>query len=335
VAAATFQSLLKDIRAKKFAPVYVLDGEESYFIDKICEALEEHVLTEAEKDFNLSILYGKDAIWDEVVTACRRFPMFAEKQLVILREAQLMRDFDKLELYWENPSETTVFCIAHKHGKVDKRKTAIKKLVEKHLNYTSDLIKEEKLPDWIIELGKTIQLNISPVVALLLANTLGSDLTKIENELSKVKLNKGEDAVLTEKDVEQFIGTSIEYAIFKLPEAIIARDKKKVYRMLNYFVKNPNDAPSPLVSVTFYNAYSRMYAIQSMGGASPQQIAANLKMSPYFVQQSIVQSRKFSKDQLEKALLSIGSYSKKGVGFGSKAGSGELLKELVFELMAL
>jgi DNA polymerase III subunit delta len=326
---------MKDIRSKKFAPVYVLDGEEGYFTDKVCDALEQHVLAESEKDFNLSIYYGKDAVWSDVVSTCRRFPMFAEKQLVILREANQMRDLEELAIYWNNPSDSTVFAIAYKHGKIDKRKTAIKKLVEQHLHFTSDPIKDEQLPNWIAEFGKTISLNIGPQVALLLANTLGSDLSKVENELLKVQINKGEDSNLTEKEVEKYIGVSVEYAIFKLPEAILEKNKQKVYKMLNYFTLNPNEAPPPLVAMTFYNTYSRIYAVQSLGGMPAAQIASTLKVSPYFINQSVVQARQFNKVQLENAMQSIASYASRSMGLNNSAKLPELLKELVYQLMHL
>jgi DNA polymerase III subunit delta len=331
--AVTFQNLIKKIRAKKFARIYVLDGEEAYFIDKICDAIEQHALSDAERDFNLSVYYGKDAQWSEVVTACRRFPMFAERQVVILREAQQMKDLEELALYWENPSDTTVFVLAHKHGKLDKRKSVLKKLIDKHTYLTCDAIKEEHLPTWITDLGKVIGLNMGIEVALLLANTLGSDLGKVEKELEKVKLNKTDGDVLTEKDVEKYIGVSIEFAVFKFPDAIIARDTKRVYKMLNYFVANPKEVPTPLVAAIFYNAYSRMYAIQCMAGASAAQIATQLKMSPYFVNQSIAQAKKFSKEQLEEHLLAIAHYAKAGLGMQGSAGPAELLKELCFKLM--
>jgi DNA polymerase III subunit delta len=333
--ANTFSSIIKDIRSKKFAQVYVLDGEEGYFTDKICDALEQHVVSEAERDFNLSIYYGKDAVWSDVVSACRRFPMFAERQLVILREANQMRTLEELAIYWNNPSETTVFVIAYKEGKLDKRKSAFKKLQEKHLCLTSDLVKEEHLPNWIIEFGKTISLNISPQVALFLASSLGSDLSKIENELRKVQINKQDDSNLTEKDVEKYIGISAEYSVFKLPDAILEKNKQKVYKMLNYFTLNPKEVPAPKVAMTFYNAYSRIYAVQSLGGMPAAQIASTLKVSPYFINQSVVQARQFNKVQLENAMLHISSYASKGVGINSTAESTELLKELVYNLMHL
>jgi DNA polymerase III subunit delta len=244
-----------------------------------------------------------------------------------------MKDLDEVALYWENPSDTTIFVIAYKHGKLDKRKSVFKKLIDKHVYVHCEPVKDEHLPTWITDMGKVLGLNMGMDVALLLANTLGADLGKVEKELEKVKVNKTDGNNLSEQDVEKYIGISIEFAVFKFPDAIISRDKKKVYRMLNYFVNNPKEIPSPLVAATFYNTYSRMYAIKSMEGSSAAQIATQLKMSPYFINQSIAQAKKFTKPQLEDNLLAIAHYAKAGLGMAGAAGPGDLLKELCFKLM--
>jgi DNA polymerase III subunit delta len=335
VATIDFKTILKDIKAKNTKPLYALDGEEPYFIDKICNEFEHHYLSEAEKDFNLTVMYGKDSNWVDVVNACKRYPMFAEKQIVILKEAQTLKDFGNLEAYFNAPLPTTIFVIAHKYKKFDARLKATKALTKNASYFTSNPLKEFAIPDWIIDQGKSLDIKIAPPAALLLSNYLGNDLLKIVNELEKIQLNLAEDKQLTEALIQKYIGISKEFNVFDLPDAIISKNTTKVYNMLSYFLSNPKDAPMVLILGSLYNKYSQIYGIHSMRGADDKTIAAALKMSPFFVKDISKQAQQYTLPKAMQALDILYEYNLKALGVEDNNSDSSLLKELVSKLMKI
>jgi len=223
---AELNKLMQSLKAKKFAPFYVIDGEEPFYLDFIGNYFEEHILSPAEKDFNLITLYGKDVVWADVVNACRRFPMFAERQVVILKDAAQMRSLNELTGYLENPAPTTVFLIEHRFKKVDGRGKLAKLAKDKGYYFTSDKLKDEALPKWIENYGIEIGFHINEREAQILATYLGNDLQKIVNEIEKVRINVPEEKLLTAELIQKYIGISREYNVFEMPEALAVGEIK-------------------------------------------------------------------------------------------------------------
>src|SRR5690242_2777893 len=183
------EKIIKDWKNRLFKPVYWLEGEEEYFIDKAIDYAEHHILPESEAAFNLSIFYGKDANWADVLNACRRYPMFAERQVVLLKEAQQMRDIEKLEPYIDNPLVSTVFIVSYKDKKLDARKKFTKLVKEKGELVTTKKLYEKDLPVWTQDLIQSKGYSISPKAVAILVDHIGNDLTRIENEIEKISIN--------------------------------------------------------------------------------------------------------------------------------------------------
>jgi DNA polymerase III subunit delta len=327
------KDIVARIKAGNYAPVYGLDGEEPYFIDKITDFIENNILKPEEKDFNLTTFYGRDANWSDVVSACRRFPMFAEKQIVLLKEAQTMKDISKLEVYLAAPTPTTIFVIAHK--KFDGR-TTLPKLIQKHgIYFTSDVIKEYQINAWITKYLAEKKIEASPKVIETLGVYLGTDLQKIINEIDKVLLNVPDARELTEALVEKYIGISHDYNVFDLPTAIFTADIEKTFRMLNYFVANPKEAPMVLVLGTLFTKFQQLYAYHFVANKSPGEIASAMKINPYFVKDYHAYANRFNLAKTESAIHILKEYNLKALGVRNTASPEGLLKELITRLFYL
>jgi DNA polymerase-3 subunit delta len=329
------KKIQQSIQLKQFAPVYLIDGEEPYYLDKITSWFENDILSPAERDFNLMVLYGKDAEWTDVLNACRRFPMFADKQVVILKDAAGMsaKSFGELTAYVENPSPTTVFLIEHRFKKTDGRSKMVKYAKEKGVYFTSDKIRDEQVPQWIQSYGNEIDLRIGERESQILATYLGNDLQKIVNEIEKVRINIPGEKALTADLIQKYIGISREYNVFEFPEALTGGDHDKLYRMLAYFLANPKAAPMPLLIGTFYTHFNRLYQANFVRGKSDKEAAAALGVSPYFVKNIMAAAQRWPLHRVERCMLLLGKYSTMAVGIKNTAGDKELLKEMVGQML--
>jgi len=242
---AEFNKIIQSLKLRQFAPVYLADGEEPYYLDKLSDYFENHILAPAERDFNLTILYGKEAQWQDVVSACRRFPMFAERQVVILKDAAQLKGgegddkgLNALLGYIRKPSPSTIFLIEHPFKKADTRTRFVKEVKERGVVFTSDKVKDERLPDWIEDYGREKGFLIPRQEAEMLASYLGADLQKIENEIEKIRINVPDEKQLTTQLIQRYIGISKEYNIFDFPAAVTSNNHEKLYKMLSYFLAN-------------------------------------------------------------------------------------------------
>jgi len=332
---ADLKKLFQSLQLRQFAPVYLIDGEEPYYLDMITTYFENNILNPAERDFNLMVLYGKDVEWADVVNACRRFPMFAEKQVVILKDAAQMnvKSFNELAGYLENPSPTTIFLIEHRFKKTDGRGKIVKYAKEKGIYYTSDKVKDDHIPQWIQNHGNDINFRIGEREAQILATYLGNDLQKIVNELEKVRINVPDDKELTAEIIQKYIGISKEYNVFEFPEALTGGDMDKLYRMLTYFLANTKAAPMPLLIGTFYNHFNRLYLANFVRGKTDKEAAAALGVSPYFVKNIMASAQRWPLHKVERCMLLLGKYSTMSVGIKNTAGDKELLKEMVGQML--
>ena len=329
---ADFNQIVQSIKNKNYAPIYVLDGEESYYLDKIMELFEEQILSPAEKDFNLSVLYGKDLTWAEVVNACRRFPMFAERQVVILKDAASLSDFGALLSYFEQPSPSTLFVVEYRNKKIDVRTKLGKLIKEKTVYFTSDKLKEDAMPGWIQRFGQEIGFQIGAREAEMLTMYLGNDLQKISNEIEKIRINVPNEKVLSDTLIQKYIGISREYNVFDFPEAFTSGNKDKMYRMLAYFMSNSKSAPMVLVTASFYTHFNQLYKANYASTLPEKEWAAAMGVSPYFVKNIMSKTRKWTLPKVEECLLIVSQYNGKSVGIESKATDAELLKEMMGKL---
>ncbi len=329
------EKIVTDWKKGTFKPVYWLEGEEEYFIDKAVDYAEHHILNESEASFNLSIFYGKDANWADVVNACRRYPMFAERQVVILKEAQQMKDVDKLEPYVENPSPSTVFVVSYKDKKLDARKKFSKTVKEKGVLITTKKMYDRELPEWTKNMVQSKGLTITPKGLALLVDHIGNDLTRIENEVDKISVNLGKRTGITEDDIENFIGVSKEFNIFELQSAVAAKDLAKSIRIIQYFEANPKSAPVQLVLPSLYSFFSKVFMVFGTGTNDEKTIASAIGVAPYFVKDYIQAARLYSYQGAEKALLLLHQYNLKSIGIGNiNTEDGSLMKELAVKMMS-
>lgn len=326
---ADFKKILQTLETRNYAPVYLVDGEEPFYLDLLTEHFEDKILQPHERDFNLIVLYGKDVEWADVVNACRRFPMFAERQVVILKDAAQMKSFNDLAGYLENPAPTTVLLIEHRFKKADGRGKVVKFAKEKGYYFTSEKLRDENVPMWIQSYGREIGFKVEERESQILATYLGNDLQKIANEIAKVRINVPDEPALTTAMIQKYIGISREYNVFEFPETLTNGDKDKLYRMLAYFVANPKSAPMPLLIGSFYNHFTKIYQAYFMMGRPEKDAAAALGTYPNRLRDIMNTANRYSLAKIENCLMLLGKYSTKAVGIESNTTDSELLKEMI------
>lgn len=329
------EKIISDWKKNTYKPLYWLEGEEDFFIDKVVNYAEHHILNESEASFNLSVFYGKDAAWADVVNACRRYPMFAERQVVILKEAQQMRDVEKLESYIENPLSSTVLVVSYKEKKLDARKKFAKLVKEKGELVTTKKLYEKEVLQWTQEILRTKELSASPKAQALLVDHIGNDLSRIENEIEKLSVNLGKNAAITEEDIEEYIGVSKDYNVFELQSAIATKDLAKCMKIILYFEANPKAGPIQLLLPSLYGFFSKVFMIFGAGTQDERTIATTIGVNPFFVKDYLKAASLYSYTGVEKALMLLHQYNLKSIGVGS-AGTEDasLLKELVVKIMS-
>lgn len=328
------EKIISDWKKKQFKPVYWLEGDEEYIIDKVVHYAEHHLLTQAEAGFNLTIFYGRDADWAQVFNACRRYPMFAERQVVILKEAQHMRDIDKLEPYIENPLPSTVFVVAYKEKKVDGRTKLAKLLKTKAELLSTKKMYDSQLPEWTSELVQSKGYTITQKAVLLLVDHIGNDLSRIDNEIEKLLVNLGDRKHITEDDIEKYVGISKEFNAFELQAAMAAKDLPRAMRIVQYFEANPKAAPIQMVLPTLYNLFSKTYMIFGQNNRDEKSIAAAIGVHSFFIKDYLLAARNYGFEGIESALLLLHHYNLKSVGVNdSGTPDGSLLKEMVAKIM--
>ncbi len=328
------EKIISDWKKKSFKPIYWLEGEEEYFIDKAVNFAEHHILNESEASFNLSIFYGKDANWADVVNACSRYPMFAERQVVLLKEAQQMKDIEKLEAYVENPLSSTVFVVSYKEKKLDARKKFTKSVKEKGVLISTKKMYDRELPGWTQELLHSKGLSITPKGLALLVDHIGNDLVRIENEIDKLSVNLDKRTSITEDDIEQYIGVSKDFNVFELQSALAAKDLARTIRIIQYFEANPKAGPIQLVLPSLYSFFSKVFMVFGAGTKDEKIIAASIGVNPYFIKDYLQAAKLYTYPGVEKVLLLLHRYNLKSVGVGSvNTEDASLLKEMVVKMM--
>lgn len=329
------EKIIAEWKKQAFKPVYWFEGEEEYYIDKAVNYAEHHILNESEASFNLTVFYGRDTNWSDVVNACMRYPMFSEKQVVILKEAQHMRDIDKLEAYIEKPLASTIFIVAYKEKKVDGRSKLAKLLKQKAVLVTTKKIYENQLHEWTQELVNARKLTITPKGLALLVDHIGNDLSRIENEIDKISINLGKRQTITEDDIESFVGVSKDYNVFELQAALARKDLAKSIRIIQYFESNPKANPIQLVLPSLYSFFSKVFMVFGAGTQDEKGVAAAIGVNAYFVRDYMQAARNYDYQGVERVLLLLHQYNLRSVGVHD-AGTGDasLLKEMVCKMTA-
>jgi DNA polymerase-3 subunit delta len=329
------EKIIADWKKGNFKPIYWLEGDEPFFIDQVVHYAEHKILPEAEASFNLSIFYGKDADWSSVVNACMRYPMFADKQVVILKEAQQMRDIEKLESYIDNPLSSTIFVVSFKEKKVDGRSKLAKTLKSKGEMLSTKKMYDSQLPEWVNQMVASHQLTIAPKALHLLVDHIGNDLSRLQNEVEKLAVNLAGRKNITEDDIEKYIGVSKDFNVFELQDALGKRDLAKTIRIIHYFEANPKAAPIQMILPALYNYFSKVFMLYSLPNITEQSAAAALGVNPFFVKEYIATARRYDYEGIEKVLLLLHQYNLRSIGVHD-AGTSDagLLKELAVKMIA-
>ena len=328
------QKIISEWKKKIFKPVYWLEGEEDFFIDQVMDFAEHRILHESEASFNLTVFYGKDANWPDVINACCRYPMFAERQVVLLKEAQQMRDIDKLESYIEKPLASTVFVVSYKEKKVDGRSRLAKLLKEKGVILTTKKMYDNLLPEWTSELIQSKGHSISQKALHLLVDHIGNDLNRIDNEINKVLVHLGNRKNITEDDIEKYVGVSKEYNPFELQDALAKKDISKAIRIIQYFEANPKAGPIQLILPTLYNLFSKTYMLFGQSDKDEKLVATNIGVNPFFIKDYMLAAKNYGYEGVENALLLLHAYNLKSIGINDIGSSdASLMKEFVVKVM--
>jgi len=336
------EDILKDLKNRKYKPVYLLHGEEPYYIDLVGSYVEHKLLSEAEKGFNQTVLYGKDTDVMTVLNAAKRYPMMADYQVVLVKEAQEMKwgkdDDDKKSInpllnYLENPLPSTILVFCYKYGKFDKRKKTYK-AIEKHgLVYESAPLYDSKIPGWIENFISDKGYKASQQATLMLSEYLGNDLSKIANELEKLMLNVAPGQEITLDLIHNNIGISKEYNVFELQTALGKKDVLKVNRIINYFEANPKSNPIVLMLGNLNNYFSKVLAYHYVKDKSQQNLARELGVNPYFVKDYEMAARNYNYGKAMEIIAYLREYDLKSKGVESTADDGALMKELMFKIL--
>ncbi|TNE54188.1 MAG: DNA polymerase III subunit delta [Bacteroidetes bacterium] len=329
-----FRSLIGEIKKGVFQPIYLLHGEEPYYLDLISKEIQHRALEEHERDFNQTIVYGKDADLPALVTEANGFPMMSERRLIIIREAQDIRDWDLLERYSEKPNETTIFVLVHKYRKFDSRKKLYKHIQKSGSVFLSEKVKEYKLGEWIESYLKEKNYTITPKATSLLADFLGNDLGKISNELEKLAVLVESGTTISEVHIEENIGISKDYNIFELVNAITVRDVPKAFRIVHYFEHNPKSGSIIMVIPNMFNTFMRIMRIHFLPNKSREAVASVLKIHPYATKDLIQATKIYPPKKIASNVAILHEYDLKSKGINNSTFSqGELLRELIYKLM--
>jgi len=335
--AATYEEIISDLKNRIFKPVYFLSGEEPYYIDLITEYIQDKVLPESEKAFNQIILYGDDTNIASIIDTARRFPMMASHQVLIIKEAQSLKKLEDLIIYLEKPLLSTILVFSYKYKTIDKRTKLFKSLESHGVYFESLRIRDYLIPGWIERYLMTRGIKTDPSASAMLTEYLGTDLHKIVNELDKliITLPAGKP-VITTTLVEKNIGISKEYNNFELQKAIGEKNILKANMIIHHFANNPKDNPITLSIASLFGFFSKLLTFHYLTDKSKNNVAAVLKVNPYFVKDYESTAAKYNVSKTVQIISLLRTYDMKSKGYGD-AGTepGDLLKELVFRILHL
>jgi len=335
------KQLENDIQNKKFSPVYLLMGEEEFYIDHLTNLILQNAISEHEKDFNLSIIYGKDTTINQIISTSKQYPTMAERKLIIVKEAQdlLKKDsdgnnLDDLSSYINKPLSSTILVLNFKYKSLDKRKSIYKAILKNGIVFESKKLYENQAQDWIIDYLSKKNFTINKKSTFLLTELLGTEINKIANELDKLIVLKSSVKNINEDDIEKHIGISKDYNVFELRKSIGQRDLIRCIKIIDYFSKNPKSNPIVVVISLIFDFFLKLFIYHSITDKSERNIASQLKVNPYFVKDYSSAAKNYSMKSISKKITILREYDLKSKGLGSiNSNNSDLLKELVIKLL--
>jgi DNA polymerase-3 subunit delta len=328
------EKIIADIKNRKLKPIYFLMGDEPYYIDLIADCIDKTVLTEDEKGFNQVVLYGRDTTVEDVVGNAKRYPMMAEYQVVIVKEAQeLSRNIDKLEAYAENPQPTTILVFCYKYKTIDKRKKVTKNIEKNGVLFESKKLYENQVGNWITQALIASGYKIEPKASAMLVEFLGTDLSKISNELDKLKIILPQGTLINAEHIEKNIGISKDYNVFEFRSALGEKNILKANRIAQYFAQNPKDNPITLITSQVFAFYLQLLQYHGLSDKSPANVAKVLKVNPYFVKDYETAARNYPMKKVSAIVAALREIDLKSKGVGANAlPPNELLKEMLIAI---
>lgn len=326
--------IINDIKAGNIKPIYFLMGDEPYYIDKLTEYIEKNVLQEHERDFNQTILYGRDVTIEDIVGNAKRFPMMADRQVVVVREAQeLSRTIDKIESYLENPQPTTVLVFAYKYKTLDKRKKVTKLLGKHGVVFESKKMYENQVGTWISRVLQGKGYTIEPKANAMLVEFLGNDLSRISNELEKLQIILPKGHTINPNDIEVNIGFSKDFNVFELQNALGSRNQLKAYQIAQYFADNPKDNPMVMTTGLIFGFFIKILKYHGLKDKNPAKVAPILGVSPYFLKDYDLALKNYPMKKVSSIVATLRDIDVKSKGVGANAlPTHDLLKEMLVKI---
>ncbi|MGQ7947750.1 DNA polymerase III subunit delta [Flavobacterium sp. WC2509] len=326
--------IVNDIKAGNIKPIYFLMGEEPYYIDKLSEYIEANILSEDEKGFNQTVLYGRDVSIEDIISTAKRYPMMADRQVVIVKEAQeLSRTIDKIESYAENPMPSTVLVFCYKYKTLDKRKKATKVLAKNGIVYESKKLYENQVGDWIKRVLAGKKYSIEPKASAMLVEFLGTDLSKINNELEKLQIILPTGSTISAKDIEENIGFSKDYNVFELRKAIGERNQLKAYKIAENFAQNPKDNPIVMTTGLVFGFFIQLLKYHGLKDKNPKNVASVLGVNPFFLKDYDVAIKNYPMRKVSQIVATLRDVDVKSKGVGANSLSqADLLREMLYKI---
>ncbi|MFW0735763.1 DNA polymerase III subunit delta [Flavobacterium sp.] len=326
--------IVNEIKAGDIKPIYFLMGEEPYYIDKLSEYIEQNVLAEEEKGFNQTVLYGRDVSVEDIVATAKRYPMMADRQVVIVKEAQdLSRTIDKIESYVANPMQTTVLVFCYKYKTLDKRKKVTKLLAQKGVVYESKKLYENQVGDWIKRVLAGKKYTIDPKANAMLVEFLGTDLSKINNELEKLQIILPQGTMITPQHIEENIGFSKDYNVFELRKAIGERNQLKAYKIAENFAHNPKEYPLVMTTGLVFGFFVQLLKYHGLKDKNPKNVAAAIGVNPYFLKEYDLAIKNYPMRKVSQIVGALRDVDVKSKGVGANAlPQSDLLKEMLYKI---
>lgn len=332
---ATFNEIISDLKKKIFYPVYLLAGEEMYFIDKISDTIEETVLTEEEKAFNLSVLYGREVDVVTILDYVKSYPMMSNYKVVIIKEAQDLSQIEQLSAYVENPLPSTILVLCYKNKTPDKRRSLYKSVIKNGVYFESKRITINKTPEWIKDYILSLGYTITPKAAMLITEFVGNDISKIVNEIGKLIINIPKGSEINDHHIEQNIGISKDYNIFELTNALAHKNILKANKIVFHFASNKKEDPIFAALPLLFDFFTKVLIYQENAAkTSAKELAALLGVHPYYLEEYQVAAKSYPREKLIKIIGYFREYDLKSKGVDNvSADGGDLLKELIFKIL--
>ncbi|HZH73864.1 MAG TPA: DNA polymerase III subunit delta [Mariniphaga sp.] len=330
-----FETILKNLKKKVYHPIYLLQGEEPYFIDQISNYIEKNVLSDAEKGFNQTIFYGRDTDETTIIHSALRFPMMSDKQVIIVKEAQNLKKIDELLSYATKPMASTILVLNYKYKTIAKNTKLVKAINQSGVVFTASKLREYQISGWVEKQLKRHGYTIDPQACQILTDSLGTDLSKIANEMNKLVIAVKDTNHITADHIEKNIGISKDYNLFELQDALTQRNVLKANQIINYFGANSQQHPIQMTIAVLFGYYSKLFAIHFLNEKSEQGVAGKMKTSSFYAKKLITASKKYNPTKLYEIIGILREYDlkSKGMGVSTMVETAELQKEMIYKIL--